>query len=133
MRLSGSFKQFLADARSGLYALEEQVRKIEPHRLLGKKIVELNDLKNRTNTAIKTIANRLQIPLTAQTNRLAGLNPKAVLSRGYSITKNKRTGSLVRCLDDVQPADLLITELAGENLIESEVKTKQNITVRNQD
>ena len=132
-KLTDLIKETLAAVRNKLHAGYVQIVKIEPHRLLGKKTVELSDLKNRTNTAIKTITNRLQIQLTAQANRLTGLNPKAVLTRGYSITKNKRTGSLVRCLDDVQPADLLITELAGENLIESEVKTKQNRTVRNQD
>ena len=91
--------------------------------------MELNDLKNRTNTAVKTIINSCQLQLAAQANRLAGLNPRIVLNRGYSITRNKRTGLLVRNLDDVQIADMLTTELAGENLIESEVKTKQNRAV----
>ncbi len=129
-RLCDLVKELLAAVRNKLHASYAQIVKIEPHRLLGKKTVELNDLKNRTNTVIKTIIHRYQIQLAAQTNRLAGLNPRMVLNRGYSITKNKRTGLLVRNLDDVQLADLLTTELAGENLIESEVKTKQNRAVK---
>jgi exonuclease VII large subunit len=62
--------------------------------------------------------------LTAQANRLAGLNPKSVLQRGYSITRSRRTSLLVRTVQDVQIADLLITELANENLIESQVTKK---------
>jgi exodeoxyribonuclease VII large subunit len=124
MRLSGSFKQFLADARSGLYAIDEQVRKIEPHRLLGRKTVDLNNLENRAGAAVKAIMNKCGMQLTAQKNRLAGLNPKSVLQRGYSITTNKKTGLLVRNLADVQIADSIITELAGENLIESKVTKK---------
>jgi exodeoxyribonuclease VII large subunit len=126
VRLSGSFKQFLADARSGLYTIEEQVRKIEPHRLLGRKTVELNDWKNRTSTAVQAIINKCRMQSESQKNRLAGLNPKSVLQRGYSITTNKKTGLLVKNLADVQVEDCIITELAGENLIESKVTNKQN-------
>ena len=43
-----------------------------------------------------------------------------------SSTTNKTTGLLVRDLDDVKIADCIITELAGENLIESKVTKKQN-------
>jgi exodeoxyribonuclease VII large subunit len=126
MRLSGSFKQFLADARSGLYAINEQVRKIEPHRLLGRKTVELNNWENRAGAVVRAIINKCRMLLTAQMNRLAGLNPKSVLQRGYSITTNKRSGLLVKNLADVQIEDCIITELADENLIESKVITKQN-------
>ena len=124
VRLSGSFKQFLADARSGLYAIEEQVRKIEPHRLLGRKTVELNDWKNRAGAAVKAIINKCSMQFESQKSRLAGLNPKSVLQRGYSITTNKKTGVLVKSLADVQIEDSIITELAGENLIESKVTKK---------
>ena len=124
VRLSGSFKQILADVRSGLYVIEEQVRKIEPHRLLGRKTVELNDWKNRAGAAVKAIMNKCGMQFEAQKNRLAGLNPKSVLQRGYSITTNKKTGLLVKNLADVQIADYIITELAGENLIESKVTKK---------
>jgi exonuclease VII large subunit len=62
--------------------------------------------------------------LTAQMNRLAALNPKSVLQRGYTITTNRKTGLLVRSPQDVQIADYIITELAEENLIESKVTKK---------
>jgi len=126
MRISGLVRQFLADAKSGIYAIEEQVRKIEPHRLLGKKMIDLNELRSRTRVGISAIFNNRQIQLTRVENLLAGLNPKGVLKRGYSITTNKRSGLLVRSLEDIQIADYIITELAGGNLIESEVKNKQN-------
>ena len=62
--------------------------------------------------------------LTAQDGRLVALNPKSVLGRGYSITANKKTGSLVRTPADVDIGDLLVTELAEQNLIESKVTKK---------
>ena len=64
------------------------------------------------------------LQLTECASRLSGLNPKSVLQRGYSITRNKRTSALVKSLNDVEDADLIITELANENIIESRVNKK---------
>jgi exodeoxyribonuclease VII large subunit len=124
IRLVDLIRELLVEARARLGASYEQIVKIEPHRLLGRKTVDLNNLQNRTNAAIKTIIDSRRMQLTAQDNRLAGLNPKSVLQRGYSITTSKRTGLLVRNLEDVRIADLLITELADEKLIESKVTKK---------
>jgi hypothetical protein len=43
------------------------------------------------------------------------------LRRGYTITTLKMTGAVLKNVADVQIGDLLTTELAGENLIESKV------------
>jgi len=124
IRLESSVKQLLAETRQSLFSIAEQIRKIEPYRLLGQKTVDVNNLKNRANAAINAIINKIQMQLTAKENLLAGLNPKSVLQRGYSITTNKKTGLLVKSSEDVQIADYIITELAEENLIESKVTKK---------
>jgi len=124
--LSEVIKRLLVQARDKLHAGFEKIIKIEPHRLLRGKTIDLNDLKNRVNTAVKASINESRILLIAQTNRLAGLNPKSVLQRGYSITTDKKTGLLVRNLEDVQIEDYIITEFGSENLIESKVTKKQN-------
>jgi len=102
----------------------EQIIRIEPHRLLGYKTIELNNWQNRANVGIRDTINNCRMQLTAQENRLSALNPRSVLKRGYSITTNKQTGLLVKTSGDVSIGDFLITELANENLIESEVKKK---------
>lgn len=122
--LMEALKELLSDARQRLSAGYEQIIRIEPHRLLGSKTVELNNWQNRANVRINAIINNCRIQLTAQAYRLAGLNPKSVLQRGYSITSNKKTGLLVRTLGDIQLGDFLMTELADENLIESKVTKK---------
>ena len=122
--LINSIKAFLTETKNKLHRFYEQVVKIEPHRLLGKKTVDLNDLKNQAKTAIKSIINSRQMQLTAPENRLAGLNPKSVLRRGYSITTAKKTRLLVRTVEDIAVGDYLITELVDENLIESKVTKK---------
>ncbi len=124
VNLVDAIKTLLAGARDQLSRSYEQIAKIEPHRLMGRKTLDLNNLKNRAKTAIGAVLNKDRIALAAQANRLSALNPKSVLHRGYSITTNKKTGLLVRNLEDVQIADLLITELADKNLIESKVTKK---------
>lgn len=122
-----TIKRKLLAVRDKLRSYYEQLVKIEPHRLLAKKMVDLNDLKNRVVAGIKTVMNKCRMQLTANDNLLAGLNPKSVLQRGYSITTNKKTGSLIKTVEDVRTGDLIITELARENLIESKVTRKQKL------
>ena len=117
-------KVLLTKAHRELSAAYEQIIRIEPHRLLGYKTIELYNWQNRADVGIRTAVNNCRMQLTAQENRLSALNPRSVLQRGYSITTNKQTGLLVRTSEDVSIGDLLITELANENLIESEVKKK---------
>ena len=124
MNLTESTRQLIVQARAKLHDAYEQIAAIEPHRLLGKTAINLNNLKNRVNAAIQTIINNCRMKLTAQANLLTGLNPKSVLQRGYSITTNKKTGSLIKSPADVQIEDDIITELANENTIESKVTKK---------
>ena len=123
-RLQSSVKHLLANTRNILYVIAEQIRKIEPHRLLRTKALDVVNLKNRISEAIKAITNNCNLKLTARTNRLAALNPKSILQRGYSITTKKKTGSLVKRPEDVKTSDCLITELADEKYIESKVTKK---------
>ncbi len=123
-RLSSAIRGVLDEAQRRLSAAYEQIIRIEPHRLLGSKMVELNNWQYRSDKGIHVIINNCRMQLTAQANRLAGLNPKSVLQRGYSITTSKKTGLLVKTLEDVRIGDYLITELTEENLIESKVTKK---------
>jgi len=144
--LAEIMKELLTGMRQKLSAAYEQIVRIEPHRLLKNKEVDLNNCRHRIYVGIRAILNNRQIELTnnqhridkrisviinncrilltAQKNRLGGLNPKSVLKRGYSITTNKKTGLLVKTKDDVRVGEHLTTELADENLIESKVTKK---------
>jgi exodeoxyribonuclease VII large subunit len=113
----------LTDARERLNGYYEQVVRLEPHRLIGRKMVEVNGLASRANAAVSALWAKAGLLLTAQENRLAGLNPRAVLKRGYSITTLKQTGVVLKNASEAQIGDTLVTELA-ENLIESKVTKK---------
>jgi exodeoxyribonuclease VII large subunit len=113
----------ITGARERLNEYYEQVVRLKPHRLIGRKMVEVNDLRSRANAAVSALLGRVGMQLTAQENRLAGLNPRAVLKRGYSITTLKQTGVVLKNASEVQMGDTLVTELA-ENLVESKVIKK---------
>ena len=113
----------ITDAKERLNGYYEQVVRLEPHRLIGRKMVEVNEFRSRANAAVSALLSRAGLRLTAQENRLAGLNPRAVLKRGYSITTLKQTGTVLKNAAEVQIGDTLVTELA-ENLIESKVTKK---------
>jgi exodeoxyribonuclease VII large subunit len=122
--LGDAVRTMLIEARRQMQDYQDQVAKIEPHRLLGRMTVELNELKGRGLAAVTKVLNRRELEITARENRLAALNPRSVLNRGYSITLNQQTGRVVRSAEDVQLDDLLMTELANDNRIESRVTKK---------
>jgi len=116
----------LADDQLTSYC--QQLAAIEPRRLLAENSSQLLLWQNRITTAFKTLLQSYQTQLATASARLQALNPKSVLKRGYSITTSKKTGRIVKTLADVQLDDLLLTELADENFLESKVVNKVNKT-----
>ena len=92
--LSDGMRTVFFQAHKQVQDCYEQVARIEPHRLLGRMMVELNDLKGRSLAAVTQTLHRKALQITAQENR--------------------------RTAEDVQIGDPLVTELAGEQRIESQ-------------
>jgi exodeoxyribonuclease VII large subunit len=125
-RLADSQRMSLTQARERLHKSFELITKIEPHRIIARHRLKLTDLKNKADLAVGNIINRLKLQLTAQQNSLRTMDPRSVLHRGYSITTSKTTGRVLASINDVSVGDILVTELADENILESQVKIKQN-------
>lgn len=119
--LGDAVRALVADKRMMLQTCYEHIARIEPHRLLGMMTIQLSELTGRTLAAITAAMNARMVELAACEGRLAALNPRSVLARGYTITTNKTTGRLVRTLADVQVGDAMLTELADKSIIESKV------------
>ena len=64
---------------------------------------------------------REQERLAGLNARLGNLDPRAVLRRGYSITRLKANRQIVNDKSKIKVGELLLTELAQEAQIESEV------------
>ena len=98
----------------------------EPHRLLGKRTHELDQLAGRAGAAVARHMYECTIHLEQSAAYLSGLNPKAVLERGYSMTSHVDTGQVIHSVQDVTSGDTLITELAGDQKIYSQVTKTQS-------
>jgi exodeoxyribonuclease VII large subunit len=121
-RLTGCVRQLLARAAAAIENCMQKVRRIEPHRLLAERLVGLDRLRGRLAAAATAALTSCQMALSALQNRLAALDPKSVLNRGYSITTDKKTGTVLRKTSDVALGDCIVTELADRNFIESKVQ-----------
>ena len=124
MRLAGCYKHMFGTLRDELSNLREKLLQIEPHRIMSKRTIELTNLSAQIETLAKERLVKKQLQLAAAENRLKGLNPQAVLERGYSITRSKDTGKVVRTKDDVEIGEVLSTELS-KGVIESKVQAKR--------
>ena len=122
MRLADSAKGLFARLRVRLDGAQQQIMRIEPHRLVGHKRIELQTLAARSLAGVKSVFAKKELQLTAGANRLEALNPRSVLNRGYSITTNLKSGKVVTSGADVEVGDLISTEVAKQGVIESEVK-----------
>jgi exodeoxyribonuclease VII large subunit len=104
------------------------VLRLEPHRLLGKRTHELDQLAGRARAAVAQQLYKSTLHLEQSAAHLSGLNPKSVLDRGYSITSHASTGQVIRSTQDVTSGDTLITELAGHQTIHSQVTNSKSIS-----
>jgi exodeoxyribonuclease VII large subunit len=119
--IRGLLQDRIRAAQDRLARDQAQLGHIEPYRLLGCHRVTVGELTGDLDAAITAVFAQRRLVLEAPANRLAALNPKSVLQRGFSITRSGRTGALVRQKGDIQPGDPLITELTGDIFIESQV------------
>ena len=79
----------------------------------------LDELENNLPQKAGRLLSAVKLQIETQAAKLIACNPKSVLNRGYSIAKNAITGKVVTSAADVSIGDLMITELANENVIES--------------
>ena len=122
--LAESAKFFVSNIRSLLQTYFEKILKIEPHRILADRKIALSNTYNKMTQKISRILSGAEIQLETQAAKLPACNPKSVLNRGYSITKNAATGKIVKSSKEINIGDIVITELKDENTIESKVTKK---------
>ncbi len=106
------------------HRLEHQAVRLHaasPRRSLEYNRVLLAHVTQRTAKAGQQEMQRRRQRLNHVQARLENLNPRAVLARGYSITRHTSTHRIVKADSKIQPGDLLTTELDGSTFMESQV------------
>jgi len=106
------------------HRLENQTVKLHgasPRRRMEHNRVLLAHLTQRIAKVWQQETQRRRQRLNHWQARLENLNPRAVLARGYSITRSKSTNRIVQADSKIQPGDILTTELDGSTFMESQV------------
>jgi len=106
------------------HRLEHQLVRLHgasPQRRMEHNRVLLAHLTQRTAKAWQQEAQRRRQRLNHWHARLENLNPRAVLARGYSITRSTSTNRIVKPDSKIGVGDLLTTELDDHTFMESQV------------
>ncbi|MBN2377120.1 MAG: exodeoxyribonuclease VII large subunit [Sedimentisphaerales bacterium] len=97
-----------------------------PQRRLGVDSTLIDNLVQRSRQAERHLLAHENYKLDSITKRLENLNPRAVLGRGYSITRSGKSGSIISAGSSVEIGEVLRTELAGETFIDSKVISRSD-------
>ena len=145
--LKDAVSRMLVEGKERISEAYKAVARIEPRRLLGEKKLSVHDQQAkllrafegtllrkqsqldsrvvRVPGAVERMVNKKRLQLNGFEHKLAALDPRAVLNRGYSLTTNKMTGQVVTSVEDVNVGDEIVTELKDNQRIESQVSKIQ--------
>jgi exodeoxyribonuclease VII large subunit len=118
--LTDAMEAKLSGWRQQVDRFARAVARIEPGRFIAIRRLSLHELQSRCRQAILAILSKKQLQLTAQDNRVQALNPRSVLSRGYSITRDCG-GKVITRPEQVALGQSIITELAQNKRLESTI------------
>lgn len=116
--LSAKMHASLARYRRRLDELSVREARKHPRSRLQLETERLNNLAGRLRYAMARDVQSRSHKLDALASHLTALSPQQILHRGYSITRLKKTGAIVRNAEAVKAGSRLVTELA-EGQIES--------------
>ena len=85
---------------------------------------DLSFYKDKINSSLKNKIENYELRIELNKKRLSSISPYNILSRGYSIAKNKE-GKVITSKREVKPHDIIITSFSDGNVI-SEVKEGTN-------
>ena len=85
----------LEDLKQALQLAQSELRRTSPRLRILNNIQRLDELQGRLERAIQQQLQRKQNNLANASDRLASLNPQAVLKRGYAIITDQATGQII--------------------------------------
>lgn len=131
-----SFREHLSSLESGLVrsirrqldlaraSLREYTRSLgDPRRMLEQYAQHVDGLTGRLATGLRHQLRKDRALLASLTSGLDHLNPLAILSRGYSVTKKLPSGTILKDAADVAPGDTISTRLHQGEILSIVKKT----------
>lgn len=112
------------DYKIRLVNIDKRLDTLNPIQTLKHKKEILNMNYQRLNQKILELLNNKKHIFELYKNRLEASNPLAIMDKGYSI--NKVNGHILTNVKNVNPGDLLTTELKNGSLISKVMEVKEN-------
>ncbi|MCW8892290.1 MAG: exodeoxyribonuclease VII large subunit [Deltaproteobacteria bacterium] len=110
LRLADKIRSQLLLIRSQLQGLEKRLQ--APEELIRRQRLHFQHLEARQRQAMSGILKQQQQRFAILTGQLEALSPLAVLSRGYAIVTDLKTGSILEAPTQVTEGDELLIRLA---------------------
>jgi exodeoxyribonuclease VII large subunit len=112
-RLGDLTRARLAERRGQLADLALRLRRHEPGGRIVDRRLATDGLGERALVALRHRLALERARLAGRAGQLEALSPQAVLQRGYSLTRQRRNGALVRRLEEIYPGAPLEVQVAG--------------------
>ena len=115
--LARCVKQGTRNQRVAWQILRERLLRLRPGQLLVRRREVLHQEQRRLREQTRHQFETLRSQLTTLDTRLRLLSPEHVLARGYSITSDAATGSVLRAADEAKTGQRLKTRLKSGELL----------------
>ncbi|MCF6322715.1 MAG: exodeoxyribonuclease VII large subunit [Gammaproteobacteria bacterium] len=116
-RLQRSLKQRLQQRRSELAHIASKLQLYNPQQRIQQLQATQQQLNTRLQRALQQQLQQRQQQLQGVTRALDAVSPLATLGRGFSITRNRQSGRVLRDIKDAAIGDTIETTLAQGQLL----------------
>lgn len=125
-RLHGTMHRRVAAAAERLRSLAGRRPFAHPHAPLEDRSRMVDELDARARRAMHSIAKNGKHRLAALSGKLDSLSPLAVLSRGYSVTQDAKSGKVIRTVAKLSEHQRIVTRLADGRVESTVVSIEPN-------
>lgn len=120
-RLGQSLRRQAQQSRRWLELLSQRRVFQKPHELLSQRRRDVDELDQRLGIRLQHRLQQARQEIQAISAQLEALSPLRVLARGYTITRDAETGTVMKTIQGLTPGQRLQTDLSDGSVV-SEIK-----------
>lgn len=109
-------REFLKQQDVRLRNLSDRLVRVRPSKILKDRNKELEQQKRQFHDIVKGRMGQLKRDVEALNDRLRLLDPKNIVSRGYSITTDAKTGRILRSVKKTHSGQTIITQMSDGDI-----------------
>ena len=109
-------REFLKQQDVRLRNLSDRLARVRPSKILKDRNKELEQQKRQFHDIVKGRMGQLKRDIEALNDRLRLLDPKNIVSRGYSITTDAKTGRILRSVKKTHSGQTIITQMSDGDI-----------------